>query len=112
VILSLILFLPETLQTIAGKGEKQTRGIYRPLALKTPPYATEPPSQKKERLGFAAFAAPFKFILEPDVFVSLFFGGIVYTVYSMISASTTSSLQNIYHLNDLQVGLAFGANGL
>ncbi|KAA8913035.1 major facilitator superfamily domain-containing protein [Sphaerosporella brunnea] len=114
VVLGLLLFLPETLQTIAGKGEVQTRGIYRPLGLKPPSYATQPQNtnRKKEKLSIAVFAAPFKFILEPDVFVSLFFGGIVYTVYSMISSSTTTSLQNLYKLNDLEVGLAFGANGI
>ncbi|KAF8534895.1 major facilitator superfamily domain-containing protein [Trichophaea hybrida] len=116
VILCILLLLPETLHPIAGKGEVKTSGIYRPLALKSPPYATEktPASgtAKKEKLTFTAFAAPFKFAIEPDVFTSLLFGGVVYTVYSMLSASTTASLQTIYGLNDLKVGLAFGANGI
>jgi len=116
VIVCVVLLLPETLRPIAGRGEVRTSGIYRPLALKSPPYATErtpaPGTAKKEKLTLSAFTAPLKFAIEPDVFASLLFGGVVYAVYSMLSASTTASLQTIYGLNDLQVGLAFGANGI
>jgi MFS family permease len=49
--------------------------------------------------------------MEKDVFITLFFGSIVYTVWSMVTSSTTALFQDRFNLNDLQVGLVFLPNG-
>jgi hypothetical protein len=63
------------------------------------------------RLSWRALIQPLGSLFEKDVFVSLFFGSIVYTVWSMVTASTTNLFKSLYHLNNLQLGLAFLPNG-
>jgi MFS family permease len=115
VLLFIVFFLPETLRVIAGNGTVRLQGIQRPLIhnfTKEPEYTTEPdPNRVREKISFMTVVEPLKFLFEKDVFVSLFFGGIVYTVWSMVTASTTSLFQERYHLNSLLTGLAFLPNG-
>jgi MFS family permease len=113
-LLLILLLLPETLRSIAGNGTLRLAGIYRPLI-----YMFSPPSDvlidrdstPKKELTLSGVAAPLKFLFEKDVFITLFFGSIVYTVWSMVTSSTTFLFQSHFHLNDLQVGLAFLPNG-
>ncbi|XMA13313.1 hypothetical protein WAI453_006104 [Rhynchosporium graminicola] len=110
----IVLLLPETLRSIAGNGTLRLVGIHRPLI-----YTFSPPSDAlidrdhvpKKKVTLSSIVAPLKFLFEKDVFVTLFFGSIVYTVWSMVTSSTTSVFQSRFHLNDLQVGLAFLPNG-
>lgn len=114
VLLLILLLLPETLRSIAGNGTLRLTGIHRPLI-----YTFSPPadalidrdSTPQKKLTISSTAEPLKFLFEKDVFITLFFGSIVYTVWSMVTSSTTSLFQSRFHLNDLQVGLAFLPNG-
>ena len=111
----ILLFLPETLRSIAGNGTLRLAGIHRPLI-----YTFSPPSDAlidrdptpKKKLTLSSIVAPLKFLFEKDVFITLLFGSIVYTVWSMVTSSTTSLFQSRFHLNDLQIGLAFLPNGV
>jgi len=113
-LLLILLLLPETLRSIAGNGTLRLAGIHRPFI-----YTFSPPSDAfidrdptpKKRLTLSSIVAPLKFLFEKDVFITLFFGSIVYTVWSMVTSSTTSLFQSRFHLNDLQIGLAFLPNG-
>jgi MFS family permease len=113
-LLLILLLLPETLRSIAGNGTLRLAGIHRPLI-----YTFSPPSDAlidrdstpKKKLTLSCIVAPLKFLFEKDVFITLFFGSIVYTVWSMVTSSTTSLFQSRFHLNDLQIGLAFLPNG-
>lgn len=114
VIISIVLFFPETLRTIAGDGSVILSGIHKPVYQI---HTYDPDSERKE-LGFHAekftwndILVPFKFLFEKDVFVTLLFGAVVYAIFSMVSASTTSSLKRIYGFNDVLVGLLFLPNG-
>ncbi|KAH7342962.1 major facilitator superfamily domain-containing protein [Rhexocercosporidium sp. MPI-PUGE-AT-0058] len=109
----IILLLPETLRSIAGNGTIPLTSIHRPLIYTQPPY---PPRQDQvctphRKMTISSIVAPLKFLFEKDVFITLFFGSIVYTVWSMVTSSTTALFQNRFNLNDLQVGLVFLPNG-
>ncbi|RDL32686.1 uncharacterized protein BP5553_09142 [Venustampulla echinocandica] len=110
----ILMLLPETLRSIAGNGTVRLTGIQRPFIYKFKPQPDaimEPDNVQKKKVTLASIVAPLRFLFEKDVFVSLFFGSIVYTVWSMVTSSTTGLFQARFHLNDLQVGLAFLPNG-
>jgi MFS family permease len=112
----ILMLLPETLRSVAGNGTIPLKGIQRPLLYKHEPYPnhmamTPEDNAPKKRFTFRSIVAPFRFLFEKDVFVSLFFGSIVYTVWSMVTSSTTDLFQSRFGLNDLQVGIAFLPNG-
>ena len=110
----ILMLLPETLRSIAGNGTVRLTGIQRPFiyTFKPQPDAMmERDDVHKKRVTLTSIVAPLRFLFEKDVFVSLFFGSIVYTVWSMVTSSTTALFQARFGLNDLQVGLAFLPNG-
>ncbi|KAH6853111.1 major facilitator superfamily domain-containing protein [Chaetomium sp. MPI-CAGE-AT-0009] len=99
----IILFLPETLRRIAGNGSVPLHGLNRPIIyqpLKQPPKVT-----------LASILSPLRFLFEKDVFCTLLFGAVVYTIWSTVTSSTTALFQPRYGLSDLEVGLAFLPNG-
>jgi len=113
------VFLPETLRTIAGNGSIKLSGIHKPLIYsidqKSEPEPEKDTSQKldiRSSFSFRDIILPFKFLREKDVFVTLLFGAIVYTIFSMVAASTTVSLKKIYGFNDVLVGISFLPNGM
>ncbi|KAH7032156.1 major facilitator superfamily domain-containing protein [Macrophomina phaseolina] len=65
-----------------------------------------------KRITWKLFFEPAKFLLEKDVACTLFFGAVVYTVFSMVTSSTTFLLADYYGLDTLQIGLAFLPNGI
>ncbi|PLN86942.1 major facilitator superfamily domain-containing protein [Aspergillus taichungensis] len=114
-LLSIIFFLPETLRPIAGNGTVPLHGVYKPVLY----YVTGQkeaqegavPDQKKSKVTIGTVFAPLTFLKEKDVFVTLFFGSIVYTVWSMITSSTSDLFEETYGLTTLEVGLVFLGNG-
>jgi hypothetical protein len=78
----LVLLLPETLRKIAGDGSRPLYGIYKPLL----DFNKRDPIPKEERykptkLSFSALFDSFRLLAEKDVFASLLFGGVIYTVW-------------------------------
>lgn len=61
-------------------------------------------------LLFRVYSA-LRFLAEMDVFITLFFGNIVYTVWSMVTSSTTDLFEESYNLTTLDIGLTFLGNG-
>lgn len=57
------------------------------------------------------FVKPVKFLKEKDIVASLIFGGVVYTIWSMVTSSTTGLFKEHFHLNELLLGFAFLPNG-
>jgi MFS family permease len=110
----ILLLLPETLRSIAGNGTLRLSGIHRPFiyAFSTPPdELIDRDIAPRKKVTLSSIFAPLKFLFEKDVFITLFFGSIVYTVWSMVTSSTTFLFQEHFGLNNLQVGLAFLPNG-
>ncbi|PBP27927.1 MFS general substrate transporter [Diplocarpon rosae] len=111
----IILLLPETLRSIAGNGTVRLTSIHRPLIYN---FSEASPSQRiqgsptrKAKVTVSSIVAPLRFLFEKDVFITLFFGSIVYTVWSMVTSSTAAIFQARFKLDDLQVGLVFLPNG-
>lgn len=73
----------------------------------------EDPGEKPEvpKVTFKTFAAPVKLLAEKDIIALLVSGGMVYTIWSMVVASTTGIFQDRFGLNELLLGLAFLPNG-
>lgn len=116
-LLTIIFFLPETLRSIAGNGTIRLTGIHKPLIYmicgQPDVKNTETDDVKpKSKVKVSTVLAPLRFLAEKDVFITLFFGSIVYSVWSMITSTTTALFEDIYHLNSLEVGLTFLANGM
>ncbi|EKG18366.1 Major facilitator superfamily [Macrophomina phaseolina MS6] len=122
VVILIIVLLPETLRAIAGNGSRPLQGLqYEPLYRKRAPWNKEgvaamadPHGDKpvRERMTVRMFFEPMLFLFEKDVACTLFFGGVIYTVWSMVSASTTFVLLHAYHLSTLQIGACFLPNGI
>lgn len=110
---SIIIFLPETLRSVAGNGSVELVGIYKPTIYMLRPQkgVTEVPRNVKPKVTFMAMVSPLRFLFEKDVFITLFFGSIIYTVWSMVTSSTTALFEQEFGLNDLQIGLCFLPNG-
>ncbi|GME56175.1 putative major facilitator superfamily transporter protein [Neofusicoccum parvum] len=64
------------------------------------------------RITWRIFFEPARFLLEKDVGCTLFFGAVVYTVFSMVTSSTTFLLADHYGLNTVQIGFCFLPNGI
>ncbi|KAE9370433.1 MFS general substrate transporter [Stipitochalara longipes BDJ] len=113
-LLLILLLLPETLRSIAGNGTTRLTSLHRPFI-----YSFSPPPDEllervttpRENIKISSIVAPLKFLLEKDVFITLFFGSVIYTVWSMVTSSTTALFQGRFNLNDLQIGLVFLPNG-
>ncbi|KAF7907514.1 uncharacterized protein EAF01_005100 [Botrytis porri] len=111
-LLLIVAVLPETLRSLAGNGSIILEGIHRPLFYVQP--STEHSSQElptKKSVTVSSVFAPLKFLLEKDVFVTLFFGAIIYTVWSMVTSSTTALFSEHFDLSNLELGLIFLPNG-
>ena len=77
------------------------------------PECMEDPGYKPEirKVTFRTFAAPVKLLVEKDIIALLSSGGMVYTIWSMVVASTTGIFEDRFGLNELMLGLVFLPNG-
>ncbi|CAG8982345.1 hypothetical protein HYALB_00005347, partial [Hymenoscyphus albidus] len=116
VILVIIIFLPETMRSIAGNGTIRLDGIYLPLIRKfrkEPSYITEPDDTIiRNKVTFLTFIEPLKLLKEKDVLCNLIFGGAIYAVWSMVTESTTALFKQNFGLTELLLGVAFLPNGI
>ncbi|KUJ21783.1 MFS general substrate transporter [Mollisia scopiformis] len=113
-LLLILLILPETQRAIAGNGTIRLEGVHRPLIYSFSPSSDELLERDrtpKKKFTIKSITDPLKLLKEKDVILTLLFGSIVYTVWSMVTSSTTALFQATFKLNDLQVGLAFLPNG-
>jgi MFS family permease len=116
-LLLVVLLLPETLRRIAGNGSVPLGGLYRPFisrSLSRHYWQSQhhPPPIPPPKFTLLSILAPLRFLVEKDVFCTLAFGAIVYTIWSMATSSTTALFQPRFGLSNLQTGLIFLPNGL
>lgn len=115
IVVLLAFFLPETMRSLAGNGSWRLKGpIYQSLwrMIRPPKYVRDPdskPSRKKVTLG--TFAGPFKLLVRKEVALNVYFFGLIYAVWSMVTSSTTSLFATDFGLNELQLGLIYLPNG-
>ncbi len=115
-LLLILVFLPETLRRVAGNGTVRLSGINRPLVYLIRPQESvcaesQASGDPPPRVTLATIISPLRLLVEKDVFATLFFGAVVYAVWSMMTSSTTFLFQDRFQLTDLQVGLLFLPNG-
>jgi hypothetical protein len=65
----------------------------------------------RERVTIKSLVEPLKLLAEKDILSSLAFGGVVYAIWSMVTASTTTLFKSRFGLNELMLGLVFLPNG-
>lgn len=113
-LLVIIFCLPETMRNIAGNGTLKLRGIYQPLIWrlgKSPSYLVEPEDrQPPPKPTLKEFVATLALLTDKSIVMSLIPGGIVYDIWNMVTASTTTLFKDNFHLNELLLGLAFLPN--
>lgn len=66
---------------------------------------------KRKQIRVSTFTDPLRLLGQRDILLNLVFGGIIYTVWSMVTSTTTSIFKSAFGLNELLVGLAFLPNG-
>ncbi|MCJ1330848.1 hypothetical protein MMC10_007535 [Thelotrema lepadinum] len=112
----IIIILPETMRSIAGDGTLRLSGIYRPLiwtVRKEPSYMVDPDERPElPKITWRTFVAPLTLLMNKSIVLSLIPGGIVYAIWSMVTASTVSLFKAKYQLNELLLGVAFIPNGM
>lgn len=110
------LFVPETLRTLVGNGS----GYANPtpsqwLARRRGRVDEEKIAEIKKKAGPRRplnFLQPLVFLLEPDVFLSLFLTGVLFMSYYYVVSSTTKQFSINYGLSELQIGLCFICQGV
>lgn len=111
----IVLVLPETLRSIAGNGGYRLTGIYQPLLryyTKEPDSMQDPsPGLVRKKITARTFIDPLTLLAEKDILLQLIFGGIIYTIWSMVTATTAGLFKASFGLNELLIGLCFLANG-
>ncbi|KAK2600014.1 hypothetical protein QQS21_005248 [Conoideocrella luteorostrata] len=120
VLMVLLVFLPETQRKIAGNGSTPLHGFHKPwLYYIFPPRewptakTTQSQALNLPRISFKQVLVPFKYLLQKDVFVLLSWGSLIYTIWSMMTSSTTTVLLHSFpSLTQWQIGLCFLPNGL
>ncbi|EGD99706.1 hypothetical protein TESG_07047 [Trichophyton tonsurans CBS 112818] len=119
VLLLLLVFLPETQRQLAGNGSIPLRGFHKPwLYYLRPPKSwvttegREPPASKIPRISLKSTLVPLTYVFQKDMFVLLAWGSLIYTVWSMVTSSTTTVLLHSFpSLTQWQIGLCFLPNG-
>ncbi|KAH8742478.1 major facilitator superfamily domain-containing protein [Diaporthe sp. PMI_573] len=115
VIIMIIVFLPETLRSIAGNGSLRLTGIHQPLIArftKELPYMQDPDDTvQRKKVTLMTFIEPLKLLAQKDILLNLLFGGVVYAIWSMVTSSTTGLFKSRFGLSELLLGLAFLPNG-
>ncbi|KAJ6001105.1 hypothetical protein N7481_001514 [Penicillium waksmanii] len=112
---SIMILLPETHHAFAGTGQVPLTGICKPFIYyitgQTGAVEGAVPTVERKKVTIGTLFTPLTFLFEKDVFITLFYGAIVYTVWSMVTSSTSDLFESKYGLNVLEVGLTFLGNG-
>jgi hypothetical protein len=103
------------MRSVAGNGMLRLTGIHRPLIYKIrgePSYMIDPDEDfYRSKVTVLTFLDPLKLLMEKDILLSLVFGGVVYSIWSMVTSTTTGLFKQNFQLNELLLGLAFLPNG-
>ncbi|KAK1622765.1 major facilitator superfamily transporter [Colletotrichum phormii] len=116
ILITIMVFLPETLRTIAGNGSLRLNGIiYKPLyryVTKEPKYMEDPDGPLNRKITIWTFLRPFRLFKEKDLVINLVWGGVIYAIWNMVTTSTTPLFKERFGLNELLLGVAFLPNGI
>lgn len=109
-----ILLVPETCRNVVGNGSIPPQGWNRTLldfiGFRHHPPARELVARKKFR-----FPNPLRalaVVFEKDLGMIIFYNTLLYLVFILICATLSTQFAEIYHYNDLQIGLCYLPYGL
>lgn len=119
ILLTLLVFLPETHRGIAGNGSVPLHGIHKPFIywIVPPPkeWVANDPSKNPRTtppLSFKKVLSPLKQLFEKDILALLVWGALIYAIWSMVTSSTTTVLSREFpSLTQVELGLCFLPNG-
>lgn len=118
VFIVLVLFLPETLRSVAGNGSLPLTGIRQPLIWKCKVFGRPAHVGEHEESGIppklvsGMFTRPLSLLKEKDAILGLLFSSIVFTIWMMVTVSTTGLFRSVFSLNEILIGVAFIPNGM
>ncbi|KAL1889085.1 multidrug transporter [Sporothrix stenoceras] len=108
-LLLVVLFVPETMRSIAGNGSVALTGIYQPVIPILGRHVETVPRRPAAR---KVSQNPFGIFLYPDISITLFFTGVVYSINYTVTATISSSFATIYpFLDETTIGLCYLATG-
>lgn len=115
VLIQIIILLPETLRSVAGNGSVRVKGIkYKPLwnvmSQKQSDLA-DPDEVARPKIKLRDFWEPLTMLGEMDTLLNLLFGAVVYSMWSMMTGTTTMLFAEIFDLTELHIGFAYLPNG-
>ncbi|KAI0126655.1 major facilitator superfamily domain-containing protein [Xylariales sp. AK1849] len=97
----IVIFLPETMRSIAGNGSIRLKGIYNPLirlVTKEPNYMQDPEEAiVRKRITVSTFTDPLRLLLQKDVLLNLIFGGVIYAIWrvgTIVGSAIIGNLMN------------------
>ncbi|KAF2664798.1 MFS general substrate transporter, partial [Microthyrium microscopicum] len=107
-----VAFMPETGRNIVGNGSIPPQSWNRPVTayLKAhrskiiEPQQPTPPKSSKKR---PSLLSSIPILFEKEVFLTLFFGSLVYAGYILIITGLPNQLATTYDYNSIQVGLCY-----
>ncbi|KAF2255329.1 MFS general substrate transporter [Trematosphaeria pertusa] len=118
VFIFILLFLPETLRSVAGNGTLPLAGMDRPLIWRLKVFG-KPAHEKEEllpgvrpKLALRKFVEPFRPLKEKDIIVSLVFSGVIFAIWMVVTVSTVGLFKETFGLNEAFLGLVFLPNAL
>ncbi len=109
-----INFVPETCRSIVGNGSIPPPALNRTLfqvyqQLEAPNLRESDvlgPRPSKQPIRFPNALATLKICLEKEAGILLLYAGIIFAGLATIATGLPSQFQDIYHFNDLQIGLS------
>lgn len=115
VLIQMVVCLPETLRSVAGNGSVRVKGIeYKPLwdmTSRKDSDLVDPDVVAKRSITWRDFIEPLRMLSEMDTLLNLLFGAAVYSLWSMMTCTTTMLFADRFGLTELQIGVAYLPNG-
>lgn len=105
-----ILSVPETCRNVVGNGSipppRLNMTLLDYIRLRRRP-ANERPSSMKRKLRFPNPFHTLKVVFEKDIGMIIFYNTMLYLVFILITATLSTQFAEIYHYNNLQIGLCY-----
>ncbi|KAF2683367.1 MFS general substrate transporter [Lentithecium fluviatile CBS 122367] len=117
---AILLFLPETLRSIAGNGTVPLTGIHQPWIWRCGIFGKPAHMhldemavpRQRPKVDYNKFTEPFHLLRETDIILSLAFSSVIYAIWMMVTVSTTGLFQATFGLKEALIGLVFVPNAL
>lgn len=109
-----VLFIPETCRKVVGNGSIPPQGWNRTLfdLIRPRDRAATQEIVLKRKLRFPNPLRALAVIFEKDISIVLFYNTMLYLLFMLVCAALSTQFKEIYHLNDLQIGLCYLPYGL